>query len=295
MRIPIEWENAGQTGQVYEVRIHGLMGGHSGLDIDKGRGNAILLAGRILYNLHQEIPSVRIVGLEGGTYPAAIPREAKLGIWGPDRESIHQVLIKCKEKLEYEYKNDFPEFQVEWSLVKETDCVMTEKTTCCVEAALMLMPNGIQEMKAGMTGVVESSSSLGLAVQEKESFVFISEIRNIYSSTKWELVEKQKILARILGGSLKTYDEYPSWEYKAGSRLRDLIQKIYRERNGKSMEVEVVHAGNEIGVLQEILGNVDAVAMGPTRPYNHSPSERLSISSSLEFEKFLFEILEKMD
>ena len=149
-------------------------------------------------------------------------------------------------------------------------------------------------MSSTKPGCVESSSNLGVVHQDGEDMLFISEARSTYESTRELLMEKQKVLAGILGGKVITHSDYPAWIYRKDSALRDMVYHIYESRENKGMEVVTVHAGNELGIIVSKLGLTDAVALGPTREYFHTPRECLSISSVFKFESFLHEILQKL-
>lgn len=295
MRIPVSYgfgETQGWTP--YQMKVKRLTGGHSGADIHKGRENAIQIMARLLVSLSESM-EIRLASLLGGNSRLAIPSESDAVIYVSENCEIGQ-------KTHEFYMNMLEECAPEDSELEITVCECPQfdqppfsaETKAKILSACLLIPNGIQQMSSTKPGCVESSSNLGVVHQDGEDMLFISEARSTYESTRELLVEKQKVLAGILGGKVITHSDYPAWIYRKDSALRDMVYHIYESRENKGMEVVTVHAGNELGIIVSKLGLTDAVALGPTREYFHTPRECLSISSVLKFESFLHEILQKL-
>lgn len=289
----------GKTDMVdYELKITGLKGGHSGHDINKGYGNALLLMGRLIFELKKKV-QFEIENLSGGSSRLTIPWEsyASIRVSVTDTERFEQVYQELFDEYKQEYINLVPDIHAEHRIIKSKNSnpkVLTKESEKAFLSICLLIPNGIQEMSNSLHGTVESSGNLGVINMENSHVVFQTEVRSSYESTKRELIEKHKLLASLFGATIHTHSDYPAWTFMPNSPLRDEITTVYKDMYGKDMDVYTVHAGNEIGILMNRLGIVDAVAMGPTRIQFHTPYEKLSISSSINFEQFLWRILENL-
>jgi dipeptidase D len=154
---------------------------------------------------------------------------------------------------------------------------------------LINMPNGVQVMSSHIPGFVESSLNLGCFKVEEDTVIFIDAIRSSIYNYKHYMSDQLNYLISFLGGDSKEYSEYPSWEYKTDSLLREHYKRIYQEQIGKEMRVEAIHAGLECGIISEKLPGVDAISIGPELTCVHTIEEKLSISSAIR----VYQLLEK--
>ena len=279
------------------LSIKGLKGGHSGSDIHRGRGNAILLLGKVLDEICTEGIPLQLVRIYGGNSRLAIPRDAEAEIVVP--EEYWEILKDCCEKMNAIVRDTWQlsAVDVEISLeYHENRFVepLSRISTKHIIKALMLVPNGISEMSDALFGNVESSSNLGVIRTDENKVECIIEIRGHHEFTRKALERKIRLVAENFGGSCKIHSSYPEWRYQKNSELRNVILKQYREQYQQEMECVCVHAGNEVGILFEKLDIEDAVAMGPTRLFFHTPKEKLYVKSVEQFEVFLKNILEQL-
>lgn len=294
--LPISRISAQAGGAAFRISIGGLEGGHSGNDITKGRNNALLMLGRLLNDLTGTLPDLALMSVQGGNSRLAIPREASMYVWIPTgrQDQILQGVQKFQENAKREL-DTFPNIFFTCDPVQEKAETVLDKTSIANLCQLLtIIPNGIQNMSNLMEGTVESSCNLGIIRTEDHEVHLVTEIRGTYRSTRQHMINQFETLAKIFHGSVQVHSTYHSWLYQPDSALRNLIQKVYYKREQCEMDVKVAHAGNEIGIFYEAIEGLDAVAMGPTRLFYHSPKEKLSISSSIRFEQFLKQILEEL-
>lgn len=295
--IPIAWEAAKSGCDTVRIAIGGLKGGHSGMEINKGRGNANKLMGRLLNEISSEV-EIHIHEINGGVKSNAIPREM---------EVVAQVgkkdLIKLQEKLaEFEavIKNELraadPEVYVKLETgVQAVERVFDKETQRKVTGFLVMVPNGIQSMSMEIEGLVESSTNLGVVMTQGDSFITINEIRSSVKSLKRNTLNTVRTLATTLGGETRVESDYPEWEYNPNSQMRKLFQEVYKDMTGKDAEIIAIHAGLECGVLIQKLPGMDAISLGPNIFDVHTPNEHFSISSTEKVWNYLLEVLKNMN
>lgn len=294
--LPIRRMSAAPDGDWFRITVGGLEGGHSGHDISKGRNNALLLLGRLLKKLAEGLDALSLVALNGGNSRLAIPREAEMVICLPEgmSRSLQDAVDTFRTDVALEC-SAIPNFFLSCQPEKKG-----AQTPVDLESLhrfldlLCLVPNGIHAMNGLVPGAVESSCNLGIICTQEDHIHLVTEMRGNYRSTRQCIIDQYETLARLLGGSIRTHSLYHSWLYQPDSRLREQVLAVYRQREQKEMNVEVAHAGNEIGIFFEAIPGLDAVAMGPTRVLYHTPKEKLSISSSIRFESFLKQVLEHL-
>lgn len=281
--------------EIFEIEISGLIGGHSGVDIHRGRGNAIMIMAELLKEVLKSLSKVYLLSWQGGNFRLAIPRGSKM-----------RILVPCEEaeKTDSVIKDVFRTYRAE--IPKEDlaiDCRKISRKETAIKAIssgeilkivnlLSLFPNEVVGMSGAVEGTVESSDNIGELSLNEEGFLLTAEAR---SNTVYGLKlikDKVLILADMFGGKVKFYDEYVPWIYRNDSPLREISEKTYESLFGGKPDVTVVHAGLEVGFFQEKDPTMDAVALGPVGEFLHSPAERLSISSTEKMWYWLREIIE---
>ncbi len=298
VEVSLEREQADVYSDILWIEIGGLTGGHSGADIHRGRGNAIVLMIGMLRRLQAGGEEFSISEMSGGNSRLAIPREAGVLLHCSGR-SVTVIEEECgkyfEELQEVHGKSDSGLYlKIEKGRKKNYNALTIDCFRRLLRTAYLL-PNGIQEMSSERTGNVESSSNLGVLRTTGEAICFVEEIRSVYPATRERIAEKGRAAAELSGADVKIHSEYPEWRYRLNSPLRKTVMNTWKQMNGSEMEVLTCHAGNEIGILSSRLGLEDAVAMGPSRFCHHTPKERLCISSSIKFEAFLKETLAEME
>ena len=280
------------AGERLTVTIEGLIGGHSGVEIDKGRANANLLLGRVLYAISRET-ALRIVSVSGGLKDNAIPVHAEAGITAADGEAARAA---C-ERLEAAFRNEFcvtdPGVTVRVSAGGD-GLPMDETSTGRVLCLLTCAPNGIQTMSADIEGLVQTSLNLGILSTGEAGVQASYCVRSSVESQKQMLVDRLRCLTEMLGGELTVSGDYPGWEYLQESPLRDLMTAVYTEQYGSAPKIEAIHAGVECGMFAGKLPGLDCVSFGPDLFDIHTFRERMPVSSVQRTWKLVLEVLKRM-
>lgn len=290
-RIPVRWTE--RTGVLCEWKLQGLLGGHSGTEIDKGRANANVLLGRFLQSLAGKV-SFGLVFLEGGAKENAIPKDGKMALLADPEEIVRlrEAAERFQKDMDAEYELADPDIRLELQADEERTCrVLDAQSFDRVLAALNLMPNGVQAMSMDLEGLVETSLNMGIVKLGEEELELYFSIRSSIASAKEYTARKVELLTKYLGGTVEFQGDYPAWTYARNSRLRDLCVDIFREQYGYEPKIQALHAGLECGILSGKIEGLDCISFGPDQLDIHTPNERLSISSVGRVWEFLKAIL----
>jgi dipeptidase D len=277
---------------LFELEISGLVGGHSGVDIDSGRGNAIALLVRLLVALGQDL---RLVSLAGGTARNALPREALAQIALP-RELAPRFARRITEFQallidELAGVDDGVTIRFEAVAASASDALAREDQRALL-AALNVAPNGVKRMSVRVPGVVETSDNLGVVGLAGDQFSARFLVRSLLSSGIDSLVAEIEGLFSLIGASVQAEGGYPGWAPNPDSPLLALMQKVYRREFGTGdAAVKVIHAGLECGVIKSKYPALDIVSFGPDIRGAHAPGERVGISSVAKAWRFLTAVL----
>lgn len=278
------------------IAISDLQGGHSGAEIHKNRTNANKLMGRLLFELRDSV-NFFVLSMKGGLKDNAIPRDnvTELVI---DKEDISLFEEKVKElaiKYQNELKTSEPYLTIKSTLGKENNYSCIHPTS--FEKVLFILvnsPNGVQVMSSDIVGLVESSLNLGIFHTDEDVAVFCFSVRSSVNSYKQHLASRLGYMAEFLGGEFYVRSEYPAWEYKKESELRNHLIRIYKEEYNVEPKLEAIHAGLECSFFAEKIPGLDIISMGPNMADIHTPKERLSISSTIRVYKYLEKVIEGM-
>lgn len=269
------------------------MGGHSGAEIQKERANAIKLAGRLLHTIN-EAAEIGLISFCGGEKDNAIPRSSTIELLVTEEDASRLVeIIRAEEEI---YRKEYASSDSGLCLKIEEKGTCTAKvlTPAAQEKLIFLlvnMPNGIQNMSMELKGVPETSLNAGVAVLSQEKFSLTVSVRSSVRSRKHAVSAQIKYLTEFLGGEYRVRGEYPEWEYKKDSKLRELAVAVYQEMYGKKPEVQAIHAGLECGLLLDKCPGLDIISIGPDMKDIHTPKEKLSISSTQRVWEYLLAIL----
>ncbi len=291
-RVPVDREAA--DGVCRRLVIEGLSGGHSGVEIHKGRANANLLMGRLLYELEKQLP-VYIAEVEGGQADNAIASRccAVVKVSQGDAARLEEIASACGAVFAREYQTADPSLTV---LVEEADdrvLPLTKEATERVISALLLIPNGVQTMSMDIAGLVQTSLNLGVLRLKDSELSMTSAVRSSLATEKAMICERLDCLMKLLGGRVDYLGDYPAWEYKKDSSLRDLVCDAYEKQTGKQAVIEAIHAGLECGVFAGKLPGLDCVSLGPNLKDIHTPRERMEVASVERTWELVKEILRR--
>lgn len=290
--IPVQRVEA--EGQKAAVKITGLMGGHSGAEIDKKRANANVLMGRFLYSLQQET-AYEIISLAGGQKDNAITREADAELLVEDINSVKA----CAEKLQKGFREEYAGTD-EGITVEITDLgvasakVLHPTSREKVLFFLMEVPFGIQKMSGSIDGLVETSTNIGIVKLGEDEFLGSSSARSSVEAAGAALSDKICYLTEFLGGEYTVQGAYPAWEYRKDSPLRDQMVEVYEEMYGEKPNVVAIHAGLECGLFYKKIEGLDCVSLGPNMKDIHTSEEVLDIASTERVWKYLVKVLESL-
>jgi dipeptidase D len=284
-----------QEGLEVTLTVTGLVGGHSGGEIDKEHGNADILMGRVLNALFEETP-FGIVSLAGGLKDNAIPRECSATLLLPE-ENKELVLAVAKETeavLKKELEIPDPDVCIEVTVgsVVEAD-ILDFSSVNKIIYYLRMVPNGVLHMSRIMPGLVETSLNLGIMELQEDALHMVTSIRSSVSSRKEDTKNRLCLLLDMLGAEYTIQGDYPAWEYKKDSDVRTAIGEIYREQSGKEPSFLAIHAGLECGLFSEKIKDLDCVSFGPDLYDIHTPKERLSVSSTERTWNLILEFLKR--
>lgn len=285
------------SGTEYCIKIKGLLGGHSGAEIHKGRANSNCLMGILLWELAQ-VCDLSLADIKGGLADNAISRETESIVRiVPEETKIFEETVKLVEsrfKAEYAIKD--PDIQIEVKRVNDTGIVNAVKGDMLKRTVgiLTAMPYGVQSMSADIDGLVETSLNMGV-ISMGESLELVYSVRSSLEGAKHNLIEKLRAIMCIAGGSVEVSGEYPGWAYRQESPLRDKMVRVYEKMYGKKPEIAAIHAGLECGIISSKIENLDCISIGPNMKDIHTTEETLSIDSVKHVWEFLLEVLKEKE
>ena len=293
-RLPVQREPA--KGVQVTLKVSGLMGGHSGVEIDKGRANANQLLGRTLNELRKELP-FGLIDVSGGLKDNAIPREAVAHLV-VDPAAVDRVRA-FSGKYQEIFASEFRATEPTLSLTAEADeagevSVMSDPGKTSVIAALVNLPGGIQRMSADILGLVQTSLNMGILSTSEDEVTMRFAVRSSVGTEKEELCSRIASLMGILGGTVDRVGDYPAWEYRPDSRLRDLMVEVFTEQYGHEPEVQAIHAGLECGLFAGKLPGLDCVSIGPDMLDIHTTGERMSVASAQRTWEYILAVLKRL-
>lgn len=284
------------SAQIIEIKMDGFAGGHSGVEINKGRANANCAMGRVLLNVFQNV-GMRIMAVNGGEKDNAIAKisEAAIAVNPEAVEKAKEIIENIFTEIKEEYESTDPNAKIQMNVTEEgLSEALSGPATLAVIISLVNMPNGIQRMNPEMPDMVQTSLNLGIVRTNEDAVTLSYAVRSSKESEKYFLIEKLRSLTEIFGGEAKVSGAYPGWEYKADSKLRDIAVKAYETLYGEEPVVEGIHAGLECGLFADKIDGLDAISFGPDMGDVHTTDEILSISSTERTWELLLKILEML-
>ena len=280
--------------KAYHLSVTGLKGGHSGLDINLGRGNANKLMNRFLWHASGNL-GLRIASIEGGNLRNAIPRE-----------SFALVVVPSDKSSEFEDTvNDFAEmFKKEFAkpepgLIFKTETanlpamVMDQEAQDRFLKIVYGIPNGVMRMSTEIEGVVETSTNLSVVKAGDGEAIALCLLRSALDSAKWSVAYMTQSIMELGGMDAKHDGNYPGWKPNPDSPILSTMKQVYEKKYGKTPEIKVIHAGLECGIIGDVYPNLDMVSFGPTIRHPHSPDEKVHIESVGMFWDYLLQTLKE--
>ncbi len=287
MRADIELEliPTALVAPCYKIVIEGLAGGHSGVEIHKGRHNANHLMGQLLYR----IKDCMLLDIAGGEKDNVICPRCEAVV-----STSADVRTLCDEFVTEKYTDNDPELRITVTEVSGETVGYDSISSAAALTMLQSLPNGVQKMSADVEGLVQTSLNFGVVRLQEDRLHASFSLRSSVAAEKAELFQKLSSLARKHGAAITARGDYPAWEFVKDSPLRERMIAVYERLYGNTPEVVIIHAGLECGLLGEKLSGMDAVSIGPRMWDIHSPRERLSISSVERTYHYVLEILKEI-
>ena len=279
-------------GEAFALTVSGLAGGHSGEEINKGRANASVLMGRVLRALAAKGP-FRLVSCAGGSKDNAITPLAKAVVSAPEA-AVQAVCRETEAVFRHEYAAADPGIRVSCAPAGAAAAALDPASTRRVCDFLTLCPCGVYAMSREIPGLVQTSCNLGILQADAAGLRAVVSVRSSVATQKAMLLDKLAALAALLGGGVEVAGDYPAWEYRRDSPVRELVVESYRELFGREPEIKAIHAGLECGLFSGKLPGLDCVSFGPDMRDIHTSRERLSIPSTRRVWQLLLETLKRM-
>lgn len=278
-----------------DISIRGLLGGHSGMDIHRGRGNANKLMTRIIRHLLDD-QSVRLASFDGGSLRNAIPREAKatVVVLSTDAFSVESQLNKIIDEIKIEFKSIEPALVIEFTESVFDGKIATEKETIKIINSLFSVVNGVYRMSPDIEGLVEASSSLARVIVNQGQYTTQSLQRSSVESSKKDVANMVKAAFESIGCEVVQGGDYPGWSPNANSPILSIMKELYIKRYNEEPKIKACHAGLECGILGKHFPVMDMISFGPNIRAAHSPDEKVQISSVQKYWDYLLETLKQI-
>lgn len=281
------------AGTELTITIDGLTGGHSGIEIDRGRANANVLLGRLLAALGKETP-FRLISMEGGLKDNAIPVKSRVVLSVSDAPAAEQVCAHMEAIFQREYGVTDPHIRLTVSR-SGAGIPMDEESTRRAVCMLVCLPNGVQAMSTDIPGLVQTSLNLGILSTEEGQVQASFCVRSSVASQKQMLLDRLTCLMEQEGGRVEVSGDYPAWEYRRQSPLREQMVDVFTRQYGHPPKIESIHAGVECGLFAGKLPGLDCVSFGPDLTEIHTVRERMHISSVQRTWTLLTQVLREMN
>ncbi len=293
--IPFEKEK-NKSSKIFELKLSGFKGGHSGIDINLGRGNAIKLLSRILWKVSQSL-DFQLFQIEGGNLRNAIPREssAVIGIHSEDSEKLHNMVEKIFREIKNEYKPIEPE--AKYSLERYSNDpgeAIASETRKKIINLIFSIPHGVISMHPEIEGLVETSTNLAVVNTKEDKIQIICSTRSSTASALEATRDCINAITNTARAEINREKGYPGWKPNLESELLKTLKKVYKDTFNKKPHVAAVHAGLECGIIGEKFPGMDMISFGPTIEHPHSPDEKVHIGTVEKFWKFLVNLLEEL-
>lgn len=290
------WQNYNledAKGQIVKIEIKGLQGGHSGMDIHKGFGNANVILGRLLYTgVYNQ--NIQLISIDGGGLRNAIPREANAVFSVRNVVEFIDNANILKASILEEFANVEKDLQINIENFSTTEKAISEEDSKKIILALKSAHNGVYRMSPDVADLVETSNNIARVELKDGTLKILNLSRSSVDSTKFAVAEQLKSVFELAGFEVEFSGSYPGWKPKPGSEIVKIMEKIYERDFGSKPHVVACHAGLECGIIGANYPEMEMVSFGPTIRGAHSPEEKANIPSTKKFWGFLKEILKEI-
>lgn len=268
--------------------VKGLKGGHSGLDINLGRGNSNKILNRFLWDAAGKL-GLRIAYVEGGNLRNAIPREAFACVVVPENnaDAFTRAVKEAEDMFRSEFAGPEPDLSFRAEPTDMPEKLMTQKSQDQFLRMVYGIPNGVMRMSSDMPGVVETSTNLAIVKARDGEASALCLIRSAVDTAKYSVAYMTQSVMELAGAKVKHEGSYPGWKPDVHSPILATMKQVYEKKYGKTPEIKVIHAGLECGIIGDVYPNLDLISFGPTIRHPHSPDEKVHIASVQKFWDYL--------
>ncbi|QYJ81521.1 aminoacyl-histidine dipeptidase [Shewanella aegiceratis] len=293
--VPMVWQAAEPSLSTYTLTLSGLKGGHSGVNIHLGRGNANKLLARFLFN-HADELALELTNFSGGSLRNAIPREASVSFMLPSENlpRLETLIQEYTDLVRQELAIADPDMLLTLSEIPAATQVLSEATQQTLIDLLNACPNGVMRMSDEIQGVTETSLNVGVITTEAESVSILCLIRSLIDSGREEVEGYLTALSNLAGAEVEFSGAYPGWKPDSSSPVMAIVKDTYESIYNKEPVIMVIHAGLECGLFKKPYPEMDMVSIGPTIRFPHSPDEMVLIETVEQYWKLLLAVLERI-
>ena len=283
------------NGAGYRIKVSGLKGGHSGVDIHQGRGNAIRILGGVLQSILDSLP-VEIAEINGGSAQNAIPREAFAVIVmdAAKEKELKSLVAKAESEGKLDLGNFDPTLQITAETASKPGKVFADADAKNTVALMVSVPHGVLAMSPDVPGLTQNSTNLAIVTTKNDIIEFVTSQRSAIESSMQAAAKMVATVFRLAGFEVERSGRYPGWKPEPNSDIVRKLQAVHKELFGEEAKLIAMHAGLECGVIGEKYPGMQMVSFGPTIVDPHSPNERVQISSVESFWRYLKAVLEKL-
>lgn len=275
-------------GEAATIVIKGLNGGHSGMEIHKGLGNANVILGRFLY---LDVDDIQLISIDGGGLRNAIPREATANFYCGNFEAYKANFESLKAQILEEFASLEKGLSIELSALSTDAKALSQDDSSKIVYALKSIHNGVYRMSPDIAGLVETSNNVARVELKDGDLKILCLTRSSVESTKTALAEQIEAVCELAELSVSTSGDYPGWKPNPESGILTVMKDLYANSFGAAPHVEACHAGLECGIIGANYPNMEMISFGPTIRGAHSPEERVSINSVQKYWGFVKDIL----
>jgi len=295
IELPFKTQPINGNLESINIKVSGLRGGHSGVDIHEQRGNAVKLLTRMLWKLRDDY-KLYLTEIKGGDKHNAIPREAyaKISINKSEKDKFISTLKNESKYILEEIKPIDPNFKVEAENIEKLHTTLSDESQSNLLNLLHGLPHGVDKMSYDILNLVETSTNLAKIAFNDDKIAIDMSTRSSIKSALQDLRDRIRATAELSGATVTEDTPYPGWKPDLDSKILDLSKKIFKDMYNKEPVVEAIHAGLECGIIGEKFPGMDMISIGPTIKYPHSPEEQLHVSTVDKFYKYVLKILENI-
>lgn len=297
-KVDFNIEKKAFEGQAVEIEVDGLLGGHSGIEINKQRANANKILGRVLNEIRKNV-TFNIISISGGSKHNAIPRKSNVVLAIKNTDDINvikNIINECLITFKEEYRNTDPNLSIKFDRIQNTDIndEFSDSLTKNIINFLVSVPDGVQNISTDINGLVQTSLNIAVIDMKTDNIEIIISIRSSLGSLKHEIFEKLNIIAQLCEAKCIKVSEYPEWQYQADSDLRSICINTFKDLFKEEPKINLIHAGLECGLFKESMKDTDMISFGPDIMDAHTPTEHMNLETAKKCWEFTLKVLENL-